>query len=94
MKDFSFHVNTTRELVEKCNSLRLSNKQNWLWIVFSFGSFDRKIIVKQFNTWVQILKVSDRHINYSCGLMDQKVMAYKENLTKDIKVLIENEGLC
>lgn len=73
-------------LIEEINKKRLESKGKWYY--FSTEINGKKIEIKAFKTWLQILRIDGK--NYS-GLMDISVKDFKNHLLRVLnKELTQN----
>ncbi len=69
-----------RDTLKAVNVERLANRNKWIFIQIT--KEDKTILLKSFNTSIQILKVND--INYPSGY-DLKVSEFKAKITEALE---------
>jgi hypothetical protein len=68
-------------IVKEVNKLRLSNKNKWLFLEINFKG--NIILIKSFDTWIQIAKYNDMVIGSTPS--DCKVSAFKNEILNILK---------
>lgn len=68
---------TKQELIKEINTLRKQNKNSWYYFRATFNG--KKVIIKGYNTWIQIFKFGNLYYDFP---MDISVNEYNKLLNE------------
>lgn len=71
--------NSTDEFIKCINKLRIDNKNNWYEYMGTVNN--KRVILKGYNTWLQILKVNNTRINTNMSI---SVAEFKNKLAESL----------